>query len=66
LSAKQNTVEGAVFAIHSKYILTALNELQKDTSFKNVKTPSVSTLKGTERMQQVKKISNFVFMVKVD
>jgi serine protease Do len=66
LSAKQNTAEGAVFAIHSKYILNALNELQKDSSFKNVKAPSSSTLKGTDRMQQVKKISNYVFMVKVD
>jgi S1-C subfamily serine protease len=66
LSAKQNTAEGAVFAIHSKYILNALNELQKDTSFKNVKTPSSPGLKGADRMQQVKKISNFVFMVKVD
>jgi S1-C subfamily serine protease len=66
LSAKQNTAEGAVFAIHSKYILNALNELQKDTAFKNVKTPSSTVLKGSDRMQQVKKISNFVFMVKVD
>jgi serine protease Do len=66
LSAKQNTAEGAVFAIHSKYILNALNELQKDTAFKNVRTPSSTALKGSDRMQQVKKISNFVFMVKVD
>jgi serine protease Do len=66
LSAKQNTAEGAVFAIHSKYILNALNELQKDSSFKNVKAPSSSSLKSTDRMQQVKKISNYVFMVKVD
>jgi serine protease Do len=66
LSAKQNTVEGAVFAIHSKYIFNALNDLQKDTAYKNVKAPSSSTLKGIDRMQQVKKISDYVFMVKVD
>ncbi len=66
LSAKQNTIEGAVFAIHSRYIFNALNDLQKDTAYKNVKTPSASTLKGTDRMQQVKKISDFVYMVKVD
>ncbi|MGN6399217.1 MAG: S1C family serine protease [Flavisolibacter sp.] len=66
LSAKQSTAEGAVFAIQSKYIINALNELQKDTAYRNVKTPSASSLKGTDRMQQVKKISDYVFMVKVD
>ncbi|MGZ3839078.1 MAG: S1C family serine protease [Flavisolibacter sp.] len=66
LSAKQNTAEGAVFAIHSKYIISALSELQKDSSFRNVKAPQSSSLKGSDRMQQVKKISDYVFMVKVD
>jgi serine protease Do len=66
LSAKQNTAEGAVFAIHSKYIINALNELQKDTTYRNVKTPSSSNLKGTERTRQVEKVSGYVFMVKVD
>lgn len=66
LSAKQNTAEGAVFAIHSKYIISALNELQKDTAYHNVKVPVASSLKGTDRMQQVKKISDYVYMVKVD
>ena len=66
LSAKQNTAEGAVFAIHSKYIINALHEVNKDTSIRYIKIPSSSNLKGTERMQQVKKISDFVFMVKVD
>ena len=66
LSAKQSTAEGAVFAIQSKYIINALNELQKDNPYRNVKTPSASSLKGTDRMQQVKKISDYVFMVKVD
>ena len=66
LSAKQSTAEGAVFAIHSKYIINALNELHKDTTYKNVKAPSASTLKGTDRMQQVKKIADYVYMVKVD
>jgi S1-C subfamily serine protease len=66
LSAKQNTAEGAVFAIHSKYIINALNELHKDTTYKNVKAPTSSSLKGIDKMQQVKKISDYVYMVKVD
>lgn len=67
LSAKQNTAEDAVFAIHSKYIFSALEQLQKsDTSYKSVKLPLVSTLKEKEREQQVKKISDYVYMVKVN
>jgi S1-C subfamily serine protease len=66
LSAKQKTAEGAVFAIHSKYIIDALNALQKDTAYRTVKAPASSALKGVGRMQQVKKISDFVYMVKVD
>ncbi|MFL5741061.1 MAG: S1C family serine protease [Flavisolibacter sp.] len=67
LTSKQKTAEGAVFAIQSKYIYTVLNELQKqDSSFQNLKLPSSSTLKGIERTQQVRKISDYVFMVKVD
>lgn len=66
LSKKENTVEGAAFAIRSKYIYQALSELQKNDSLKNVKLPSSSSLKGKDRTQQVKAITDYVFMVKVD
>jgi serine protease Do len=66
LTGKQKTAEGAVFAIHSKYIYEALDELQKDTSFRNLKLPSSSALKGIDRTQQVKKITDYIYMVKVD
>lgn len=66
LSAKQNTAEGAVFAIHSRYVISALAELQKDSSFGKVKIPSSSSLRGSDRQQQVKKIQDYVYMVKVD
>ena len=66
LSTKQNAAEGAVFALQSKYIYSALAELKKDTAYRNIKIPASSTLKGAERSQQVKKISDFVYIVKVD
>lgn len=66
LSTRQRTAEGVVFATHSKYIFQALSELKKDTAYKNVKLPAVSTIKGLDRMQQVKKIEDCVFMVKVN
>lgn len=67
LSKKENTAEGVAFAIRSKYIYTLLNELQKeDTSFQSIKLPATSNLKNKDRMQQVKTISDYVYMVKVD
>jgi len=66
ISNKQNTVEGAVFAIHSKYIFQAMAELQKDSAYRNLKMPAVSSIRNADRTQQVKKISEFVYMVKVD
>lgn len=67
LSTRQISAEGVVFAIQSRYIHSVLNELKKtDTSYTKVKTPAVSSLKGMDRTQQVKKIEDYVFMVKVN
>ena len=67
LSTRQTSAEGVVFAIQSKYIYSVLNELKKmDTSYSKVKISSSSSLKGMERSQQVKKIEDYVFMVKVN
>lgn len=66
LSTRQVSAEGVVFAIQSKYIYTVLNDLKKlDTSMK-VKAPATSSLKGMDRTQQVRKIEDYVFMVKVN
>lgn len=66
LSKKERTAEGVAFALRSKYIYQALNELQKTDSIKSLKLPSSSSLKGKDRTQQVKAITDYVFMVKVD
>lgn len=66
LSKKNNTAEGVAFAIQSKYIFTVLNQLQKNDPENKIKLPSTSSLKGKDRTQQVKAISDYVFMVKVD
>ena len=66
LSAKQVSAEGAVFATQSKYIHQALTALQQDTTFKKAKLPTSSAIKGLDRTQQVKKITEFIYMVKVN
>ena len=66
LSTRQVSAEGVVFAIQSKYIYTVLNDLKKSDTSMKVKTPAASSLKGMDRTQQVKKIEDYVFMVKVN
>lgn len=66
LNARQTSAEGVVFAIKAKYIYNALTQLKKtDTAFQHVKLPTTSSLKGADRTQQVKKIVDYVYMVKV-
>ena len=64
LSTRQTSAEGVVFAIKSKNIFRALDNLKKDSAGIHIKLPSVSTIRNTDRTQQVKKIEECVFMVK--
>jgi S1-C subfamily serine protease len=66
LSAKETETEGAVFAVQSKYIYQVLDELKRSSLYKNVKMPTKSALSGLDNKQQVKKIQDFVFIVKGD
>lgn len=66
LSAKETQAEGAVFAIQSKYIYQALDELKKNSIYQHVKISSKSNLSGIDKVTQVKKIQEYVFMVKGD
>jgi serine protease Do len=66
LSAKETQTEGAVFAVQSKYIYKVLDEIKKNPIYKNVKMPAKSNVTGMDKVQQVKKIQDFVFMVKGD
>ena len=68
INTRQAQAEGVVFAITSRSIYNYLQGLKKDktadTSFQNLKLPNSSVLKGIERVQQIKKIEDCVFMVK--
>ncbi len=65
LSTRQVAAEGVVFAINSKNIFRALDQMKRtDTSFQNIKLPGNSAMKSMDRVQQVKKVQDCVFMVK--
>lgn len=67
LSTKETESEGVAFAIQSKYIFDAIDNLKKtDTVYQSVKLSAKSSVRGMEKQQQVKKIQDFVFMVKGD
>jgi serine protease Do len=65
LSTKETKADGVVFAIQSKYIIETVNQLKKDDSTIELKLPSKSSVKGLDAKQQVKKIQDYVYMVKV-
>lgn len=64
LSTRQTSADGVVFAIKSKHIFAALDQLKKESRNLQIKMPSASSVKNLSRSQQVKKIENCVFMVK--
>ena len=67
LKGRQTNAEGFTFAIHSKYIYSAIEELKKkDTAYARIKLSSVSAIKNAQREQQVAKIQDYIFIVKVD
>ncbi|RXK58365.1 serine protease [Lacibacter luteus] len=65
LSTKETKADGVVFAIQSKYIIDAVNELKKADSTVDLKLTSKSSLKGMDRTQQANKVLEYVYMVKV-
>jgi len=63
ISSKETNADGVVFAIKSKNIYSALKEIKKDKDI-TIKTPTVNTLKGLDRVKQIKKLEDFIYKVK--
>lgn len=66
LSTAQSKAEGVVFAIKSKSVYQALDDLKKEDSvYAKIKNTSAGiNMKGMDRVQQIKQIQDCVFMVK--
>ncbi len=72
LSNRQLQTQGAVFAIRTKSIYLALDEIRKDSSLVNksdsslafIHLPQGSAVRNLDRVQQIKKIQDFVYLVK--
>jgi S1-C subfamily serine protease len=69
VNGRQKDEQGFAFAIQSNNIfnaLTKLKETETDSTSYNLKLNTRSYLAGMSRIQQVKKIQNYVYMVKVN
>lgn len=63
ISSRETNADGVVFAIKSNNIYDALGEVKKSDDI-NIKLPTVNSLKGTNRVTQIKKLEDFVYKVK--
>jgi len=66
LSSKETGAESTVFAIQAKYIYKVMDELKKNPLYENVKISTKSSVDKLDKVQQVKKIQDYIFMVKGD
>lgn len=66
ISTKETEAEGVAFAIQSKYIFDAAEDLKKDANGVQLRIPVKSAVRGQDVRQQVKKIEDFVYMVKAN
>ena len=65
LNARQTEAEGVVFAVRARSIVRFVDEVKAMDSDVQVKIPTQSSLRNLDRVQQVRKIQDCVYMVKV-
>lgn len=70
VNGRQRDAQGFAFALQSRNIFDALSKLKEgttsDSTTKNIKLNNKSSLTGMNRIQQVKKVQDYVYMVKVN
>jgi serine protease Do len=65
ITAKLNQVDGATFAVKSRYIQEILNMIPNDSLGGQVKFNKKNSLQGLSKTRQAEKMQDFIFMVKV-
>jgi serine protease Do len=64
LSNRQTQAQGAVFAIRSRNIYSSIEEINSDTTISSIRLPQTSTVRSMDRVQQIKKIQEYIYLVK--
>jgi len=65
VSAKEDQVDGATFAIKSKYVQEALRSIADDSLGRKIPFNKRKSLQGLSRTKQIEKMQDYVFMIKV-
>lgn len=65
LSTRDRQASEVVFASKVQNLARLVEELKKDTAFRDLNLPTRSTVRNLDRVDQIKKIQDCVFMVKV-
>jgi serine protease Do len=65
VAAKETHMEGVHFAVKASYLLDAIQNIPADSLTKKINLNTRNTLTGLSDAQQLKRIKNYVFMVKV-
>ncbi len=65
VSGKQTQADGAAFAVKSDYLMRAVNSISQDSLAQKISINKKNTLAGLNRTQQIKKMQDYIFMVKV-
>jgi S1-C subfamily serine protease len=64
ISSMQTNSQGVVFAIKSSHIFDAIEAARKNDASMDISMVSKNTLRGLDRSAQVRKIQDYIFMVK--
>ncbi len=65
INTRQAQAQGVVFAINARNIFTTVETLRQDSILDaDIKLPLTSSLKGMDRVHQIRKIADCVYMVK--
>ena len=64
ITSRETSAEGVVFAIKSVNIFKAVDEVKKMKEYRDIKITSQPSLKAADRVSQIKKVQEYVFMVK--
>jgi serine protease Do len=65
VQAKQTQMEGVHFAVKSSYLMDAIKNIPADSLTKKISLNTKNTLAGLSTVQQLKKLKNYVFMIRV-
>ncbi|MDM1047185.1 S1 family peptidase [Sphingobacterium hotanense] len=65
ISGKQKGIDGAAFAIKTKALVETLNRIPEESLRGNIVLSNKNSLSNLPRTEQIKKLQDFIYMVKV-